>query len=128
MLFYITFGAPQAVSGTACVEANRTACTEVYCSSVSMLIRKLCNRKLVVQKNLSPYRTKEHRSRCDLGLPSAQQQNCHVKFLAICLHTQSLTILVLHHLDGIFRDIEHMSICMENTGKNGKKYVTDCFL
>jgi hypothetical protein len=35
MLFYITCGAPQAVPGTACVEANRTACTEVYCSSVS---------------------------------------------------------------------------------------------
>jgi hypothetical protein len=34
MLFYITGGAPQAVPGTACVEANRTACTEVYCSSV----------------------------------------------------------------------------------------------
>jgi hypothetical protein len=33
MLFYITVGAPQAVPGTACVEANRTACTEVYCSS-----------------------------------------------------------------------------------------------
>jgi hypothetical protein len=32
-LFYITVGAPQAVPGTACVEANRTACTEVYCSS-----------------------------------------------------------------------------------------------
>jgi hypothetical protein len=28
MLFYITVGAPQAVPGTACVEANRTACTE----------------------------------------------------------------------------------------------------
>jgi hypothetical protein len=33
MLFYITGGAPQAVPGTACVEANRTACTDVYCSS-----------------------------------------------------------------------------------------------
>jgi predicted nucleic acid-binding Zn ribbon protein len=33
MLFYIIGGAPQAVPGTACVEANRTACTEVYCSS-----------------------------------------------------------------------------------------------
>jgi hypothetical protein len=33
MLFYITVGAPQAVPGTACVEANRTACTEDYCSS-----------------------------------------------------------------------------------------------
>jgi hypothetical protein len=33
-LFYITVGAPQAVPGTACVEANRTACTEVPCSSV----------------------------------------------------------------------------------------------
>jgi hypothetical protein len=33
MLFYITGGAPQAVSGTACVEANWTACIEVYCSS-----------------------------------------------------------------------------------------------
>jgi hypothetical protein len=33
MLFYITGGAPQAVPGTACVEANRTACTEDPCSS-----------------------------------------------------------------------------------------------
>jgi hypothetical protein len=33
MLFYITVGAPQAVPGTACAEANRTVCTEVYCSS-----------------------------------------------------------------------------------------------
>jgi hypothetical protein len=33
MLFYITGGAPQAVSGTACVEANWTAYIEVYCSS-----------------------------------------------------------------------------------------------
>jgi hypothetical protein len=32
-LFYITGGAPQAVPGTACVEANRTACTEDTCSS-----------------------------------------------------------------------------------------------
>jgi hypothetical protein len=35
MLFYITGGAPQAVPGTSCVEANRTACTEVYYSSAS---------------------------------------------------------------------------------------------
>jgi hypothetical protein len=34
MLFYITGGAPQAVPGTACVEANRTACTKDPCSSV----------------------------------------------------------------------------------------------
>jgi hypothetical protein len=34
MLFDITGGAPQAVPGTACVEANQTACTEVCCSSV----------------------------------------------------------------------------------------------
>jgi hypothetical protein len=34
MLFYITGGAPQAVPGTACVEANQTAYTEVCCSSV----------------------------------------------------------------------------------------------
>jgi hypothetical protein len=33
MLFYITGGAPQAVPGTACVEANWTACIQVYCSS-----------------------------------------------------------------------------------------------
>jgi hypothetical protein len=33
MLFYITGGAPQAVPGTACVEANRTACTEDPCTS-----------------------------------------------------------------------------------------------
>jgi hypothetical protein len=42
MLFYITGGAPQAVPGTACVEANRTACTEIYCSSVYNLPRLLC--------------------------------------------------------------------------------------
>jgi hypothetical protein len=35
MLFYITGGAPQAVPGTACVEANQTACTEVCYSSGS---------------------------------------------------------------------------------------------
>jgi hypothetical protein len=35
ILFYITVGAPQAVPGTDCVEANRTACTEVYSSSVT---------------------------------------------------------------------------------------------
>jgi hypothetical protein len=34
MLFYITCGVPQVVPGTACVEANWTACIEVYCSSV----------------------------------------------------------------------------------------------
>jgi hypothetical protein len=33
MLFYITGGAPQAVPGTACVEANRTACIEDTCIS-----------------------------------------------------------------------------------------------
>jgi hypothetical protein len=32
-LFYITGGAPQAVPGTACVEANQTACIEDTCSS-----------------------------------------------------------------------------------------------
>jgi hypothetical protein len=32
-LFYITVGTPQAVPGTVCVEANRTACTEVSCIS-----------------------------------------------------------------------------------------------
>jgi hypothetical protein len=37
MLFYITGGAPQAVPGTACVEANQTVCTEVCCSSVNLL-------------------------------------------------------------------------------------------
>jgi hypothetical protein len=37
MLFYITVGAPQAVPGTACVEANRTACKKVPCSSVVAL-------------------------------------------------------------------------------------------
>jgi hypothetical protein len=35
MLFYITGSAPQAVPGTACVEANWTTCIEVYCSSAS---------------------------------------------------------------------------------------------
>jgi hypothetical protein len=35
MLFYITVGAPQAVPRTDCVEANRTACTEIYCSSMT---------------------------------------------------------------------------------------------
>jgi hypothetical protein len=39
MLFYITGGAPQAVPGTACVEANRTACTEDPCSSGGLGIR-----------------------------------------------------------------------------------------
>jgi hypothetical protein len=34
-LFYITGGAPQAVPGTACVEANRTACIEDTCSSAT---------------------------------------------------------------------------------------------
>jgi hypothetical protein len=33
MLFYITGGVPQAVPGTACVEANRIACIEDTCSS-----------------------------------------------------------------------------------------------
>jgi hypothetical protein len=35
MLFYITSGASQAVPESACVEANRTACVELYCSSGS---------------------------------------------------------------------------------------------
>jgi hypothetical protein len=35
MLFYITGGAPQAVPGTACVEAISTACIEDTCSSAS---------------------------------------------------------------------------------------------
>jgi hypothetical protein len=38
MLFYITGGAPQAVPGTACVEANRTACIEDTCSSASIML------------------------------------------------------------------------------------------
>jgi hypothetical protein len=38
MLFYITGGAPQAVPGTACVEANQTACTQVCCSSESAVL------------------------------------------------------------------------------------------
>jgi hypothetical protein len=38
MLFYITGGAPQAVPGTACVVANKTACTDVCCSSDYMLL------------------------------------------------------------------------------------------
>jgi hypothetical protein len=46
MLFYITGGAPQAVPGTACVEANRTACIEDTCSSVRLtrhlLLRHAC--------------------------------------------------------------------------------------
>jgi hypothetical protein len=33
MLFYITSGASQAVPESACVETNRTACVELYCSS-----------------------------------------------------------------------------------------------
>jgi hypothetical protein len=33
MLFYITSGASQAVPESACVEANWTACVELYCSS-----------------------------------------------------------------------------------------------
>jgi hypothetical protein len=36
-LFYITGGAPQAVPGTACVEANQTACIEDTCSSGRMI-------------------------------------------------------------------------------------------
>jgi hypothetical protein len=36
MLFYITSGASQAVPESACVEANRTACVELYCSSVGL--------------------------------------------------------------------------------------------
>jgi hypothetical protein len=36
-LFYITSGASQAVPESACVEANRTACVELYCSSVHSL-------------------------------------------------------------------------------------------
>jgi hypothetical protein len=44
MLFYITGGAPQAVPGTACVEANRTACTEDPCSSdISLFLFFLSN-------------------------------------------------------------------------------------
>jgi hypothetical protein len=35
MLFYITVGAPQAIPRTAYIEANRTVCTKVYCSSGS---------------------------------------------------------------------------------------------
>jgi hypothetical protein len=43
MLFYIIGGAPQAVPGTACVEANQTACTEVCCSSAHLsFIKYLC--------------------------------------------------------------------------------------
>jgi hypothetical protein len=38
-LFYITGGAPQAVPGTACVEANWTACIEVYCSSDTLVYK-----------------------------------------------------------------------------------------
>jgi hypothetical protein len=37
MLFYITSGASQAVPESACVEANRTACVELYCSSDIMI-------------------------------------------------------------------------------------------
>jgi hypothetical protein len=40
MLFYITGGAPQAVPGTACVEANWTACIEVYCSSETIIFQQ----------------------------------------------------------------------------------------
>jgi hypothetical protein len=43
MLFYITGGAPQAVPGTACVEANRTACIEDTCSSVQNSKNKVTN-------------------------------------------------------------------------------------
>jgi hypothetical protein len=41
MLFYITSGAAQAVPRTACVEDNRTACIEVYCSSESQRVISL---------------------------------------------------------------------------------------
>jgi hypothetical protein len=40
-LFYITGGAPQAVPGTACVEANQTVCTEVCCSSANFISSSL---------------------------------------------------------------------------------------
>jgi hypothetical protein len=41
MLFYITSGASQAVPESACVEANRTACVELYCSSVDWFMSSL---------------------------------------------------------------------------------------
>jgi hypothetical protein len=47
-LFYITGGAPQAVPGTACVEAISTACIEDTCSSAPFSIDGIDdnNRKL----------------------------------------------------------------------------------
>jgi hypothetical protein len=50
MLFYITGGAPQAVPGTGCVEANRTACTEDPCSSGdgAKLLLKAANTRITL--------------------------------------------------------------------------------
>jgi hypothetical protein len=48
MLFYITGGAPQAAPETACVEANWTACIEVYYSSVSPVFRKFYPPSLIL--------------------------------------------------------------------------------
>jgi hypothetical protein len=63
MLFYITGGAPQAVPGTAYVEANQTACAEVCCSSdytwvVSNASRQLFPSKMIgLSKEYSDYFT-----------------------------------------------------------------------
>jgi hypothetical protein len=59
MLFYITVGAPQAVPGTACVEANRTACTEVYCSSEIKILIFLVNRDFFCTSKLNHLYTDE---------------------------------------------------------------------
>jgi hypothetical protein len=52
MLFYITGGAPQAVPGTACVEANWTACIEVYCSSAELTAKAFYDMFDAAQKPL----------------------------------------------------------------------------
>jgi hypothetical protein len=50
MLFYITGGAPQAVPGTACEEANQTACTEVCCSSDSIIVWVILELKILLRE------------------------------------------------------------------------------
>jgi hypothetical protein len=49
MLFYITGGAPQAVPGTACVEAISTACIEDTCSSDKINIQGSKSRSAQIQ-------------------------------------------------------------------------------
>jgi hypothetical protein len=65
MLFYITSGASQAVPESACVEANRTVCVELYCSSANSVsfLRVMClitcNTFICVQDHKAPRREKK---------------------------------------------------------------------